>query len=108
MNSLPHVQRTCEATYSGWMSVFIVRSSLPSGMPVPGRSAGRERAAPARDVAALDGLLDAAVGVDGRDDRLRRRAGERDDGDRALLAGIERTDLGPAGADAHAERARRR
>src|SRR4051794_28911184 len=28
MNSLPHVQRTWAATYSGWISVFIVHAIL--------------------------------------------------------------------------------
>ena len=32
MNSLPQVQRTCASTYSGWISVFIARTSLDGGV----------------------------------------------------------------------------
>src|SRR5437588_10946983 len=72
MNSLPHVQRTCASTYSGWMPDFIAPLSLATRGGATGVvlvAAERQGVVPAVVV------VDLIVRVGGDGDRVRRAGG---------------------------------
>src|SRR5262245_4288975 len=63
-NSFPHVQRTVASVYSGWISVFMVPTSV-----------GNRSTRDAEHVAVLVGLVDLVQRIDLRGDQLARHAG---------------------------------
>src|SRR5436190_19292418 len=82
-NSFPHVQRTVASTYSGWIAVFMVPTSV--GLK---RRASRGRSADdAQDVIVLVGLVHRGARVDHDGDLLAGRAGRPRDDHVALAPG---------------------
>src|SRR3954454_23213438 len=63
-NSFPHVQRTVASMYSGWISVFMVPTSV-----------GNRSTRDAEDVAVLVGLVDLIERIDLRGDQRAGGAG---------------------------------